>query len=139
MTTGAIAGSGIVGRDGELAAIALCAADAAAGRARVVWVEGEARAGKTALLRAALNALPEGFTVLRAADGELPAPRSLALTTVTRLAELRPDARALAAPAGWFIHEFTTITDIAPKIPLTAMGTPPHQCAHPESRRQPHR
>ena len=34
---------------------------------------------------------------LTAADGELPAPRSLALTTVTRLTELRSDARALAA------------------------------------------
>ena len=42
-------------------------------------------------------------------------------------------------PPGWFIHEFTAITDIAPKIPDSAIGTPDHQCAQPASRRQPHR
>ena len=42
-------------------------------------------------------------------------------------------------PPGWFIHALTAITDIAPRIPLTAMGTPDHQCAQPGSRRQPHR
>ena len=34
-------------------------------------------------------------------------------------------------PPGWFIHEFTAITDIAPKIPLTAIGTPVQKCAQP--------
>ena len=42
-------------------------------------------------------------------------------------------------PPGVFIHELTAMTDIAPKIPLTAIGTPDHQCAQPGSRRQPHR
>src|ERR1700747_709883 len=42
-------------------------------------------------------------------------------------------------PPGWFIHEFTAITDIAPKMPDTAIGTPDHQCAPPGSRCQPHR
>jgi hypothetical protein len=30
-------------------------------------------------------------------------------------------------PPGWFIHELTAITDIAPRMPLTAIGTPDHQ------------
>ena len=42
-------------------------------------------------------------------------------------------------PPGWFIHELTAITDIAPKMPLTAIGTPVHQCAQPGRRRQPYR
>ena len=42
-------------------------------------------------------------------------------------------------PPGWFIHELTAITDIAPKMPLTAIGTPVHQWAQPGSRRQPYR
>lgn len=71
MTTGAIADSGIVGRDDDLAAISSAVADAVAGRAWVVWVEGEAGSGKTALLRAVLDALPEGFAVLRAEADEL--------------------------------------------------------------------
>ena len=62
---------GIVGRGDELAAIASIAGDAAAGRARFAWIEGEAGSGKTALLRAALSALPEGFTVLAAEADEL--------------------------------------------------------------------
>jgi DNA-binding CsgD family transcriptional regulator len=73
MTTGRIADSGIVGREDELAAVASSVAGAAAGRAWVVWIEGEAGSGKTALLRAALDALPDGFTVLRAEADELAA------------------------------------------------------------------
>ena len=42
-------------------------------------------------------------------------------------------------PPGWFIHALTAITDIAPKMPLSAIGTPVHQCAQPRSRRQPYR
>jgi hypothetical protein len=42
-------------------------------------------------------------------------------------------------PPGVFIHELTAITDIAPKIPLTAIGTPDQKCAQPLSHRQPHR
>jgi len=65
------AGSGIVGRGDELAAIAAIAGDAATGHARVVWIEGQAGSGKTALLRAALGALPQGFTLLAAEADEL--------------------------------------------------------------------
>ena len=42
-------------------------------------------------------------------------------------------------PPGWFIHELTAITDIAPKMPLTAIGTPVQKCAQPGRRRQPYR
>jgi len=65
------AAPGIVGRGDELAAIASIAGDAAAGRPWVAWIQGEAGSGKTALLRAALSALPEGFTVLTAEADEL--------------------------------------------------------------------
>ena len=65
------AAHGIVGRGDELAAIASIAGDAVAGRAWVAWIQGVAGSGKTALLRAALSALPEGFTVLAAEADEL--------------------------------------------------------------------
>jgi DNA-binding CsgD family transcriptional regulator len=65
------AAPGIVGRGDELAAIASIAGDAAAGRAWVAWIQGEAGSGKTALVRAALGALPAGFTVLTAEADEL--------------------------------------------------------------------
>jgi len=64
---------GFVGRAEERAAIAARAADAAQGRPWVVWIEGVAGAGKTALLRAALAALQPGFAVLRAEASELAA------------------------------------------------------------------
>ncbi len=60
-----------VGRDAQLSALRACAEDAAAGRARVVWIEGEAGAGKTALLDRAVEGLPAGFTVQRAEADEL--------------------------------------------------------------------
>src|SRR5690242_19806268 len=60
-----------VGRDAQLAALRTCAEDAAGRRARVVWVEGEAGAGKTALLDRAVDALPPEFAVLRAEADEL--------------------------------------------------------------------
>jgi hypothetical protein len=34
------------------------------------------------------------------------------------------------SPPGWFIHEFTSFTDIAPQTPLAVIGSPPHQGAH---------
>jgi DNA-binding CsgD family transcriptional regulator len=69
-------GSGVaaqvfVGRDAELDAMLACAAEAAGGRARVVWVEGEAGEGKTTLVRQVLGRLPDGFTVVRAEADEL--------------------------------------------------------------------
>jgi predicted ATPase len=45
----------VVGRDAELLRIAGLARDAAAGRGRLVLIEGEPGIGKTLLLRAALN------------------------------------------------------------------------------------
>ena len=55
-----------VGRDEELALVAACAEDAAAGRSRLVWVEGEAGSGKTSLLSQATRSLPAGFRMSRA-------------------------------------------------------------------------
>ena len=60
-----------VGRDAELAAVAACVEAAVAGQAQVVWIEGAAGSGKTALLRAALARLPAGCQVLRAEADEL--------------------------------------------------------------------
>jgi hypothetical protein len=34
-----------------------------------------------------------------------------------------------AWPPGWFIHEFTAIMTMAPKMPLAAIGTPVQKCA----------
>jgi DNA-binding CsgD family transcriptional regulator len=82
---------GFVGRAEELAAIAARAADASHGRPSVVWIDGAPGAGKTALLRAAVAALPPGFAVLRAEAGELAA--DIAFDLVSQLAEV-----AAAAP-----------------------------------------
>ena len=60
-----------VGRGEELAAIASCADSAAAGRARVVWIEGAAGSGKTALLRECMTRLSPAFRLLRAEADEL--------------------------------------------------------------------
>ncbi len=64
-------GGVFVGRAQELALIAACVQEAAAGRCRLVWVEGEAGSGKTSLISQALLALPVGFQVLRAQADEL--------------------------------------------------------------------
>ena len=58
-----------VGRNEELAVMASCA-QAAANQAQVVWIEGDAGAGKTALVQEALARLPPTFSVLRAASDE---------------------------------------------------------------------
>lgn len=54
-----------VGRRDEVAALDELASDVMAGTPRVVWIEGPAGAGKTALLRA-VDASLQGFTVARA-------------------------------------------------------------------------
>jgi hypothetical protein len=41
--------------------------------------------------------------------------------------------------AGRFRLRSLAITDIAPKMPLTAIGTPVQKCAQPGRRRQPYR
>jgi tetratricopeptide (TPR) repeat protein len=68
---GVVGDLGFVGRVEELAAIAARAADASHGRPSVVWIDGAPGAGKTALLRAAVAALPPGFAVLQAEAAEL--------------------------------------------------------------------
>ena len=80
-----------VGRAAQLAALRSGAEDAAGGRARVVWIEGEAGAGKTALLDRATDALPPAFTVLRAEADELGADVAFGLVE-----QLAP--RTAAAP-----------------------------------------
>jgi DNA-binding CsgD family transcriptional regulator len=68
------AGEGVfVGRRNELAVMAECARRAAGGVAQVVWLEGDAGVGKTALLRQALQELPREFSVVRAEADELSA------------------------------------------------------------------
>jgi hypothetical protein len=74
---GGVAVAGVlVGRAGELAAIVARARQASGGRPGVVWIEGEAGAGKTALLRAAVAVLAGEFQVLRAQADELAADMS---------------------------------------------------------------
>ena len=55
-----------VGRAGELSVIAASAQAAMTGRPWLVWVEGVAGSGKTALLRKALAGLPNEFVYVRA-------------------------------------------------------------------------
>ena len=57
-----------VGRDDELAALAAALADAAAGGPQIVWIEGEAGIGKTALLRRFLTRTPAGSRLLVSGD-----------------------------------------------------------------------
>src|SRR5580693_10544518 len=72
-SVGVAGAGGLVGRGGELAAIVARAGEAASGRPGVVWIEGEAGAGKTSLLRAAVAALAADFRVVRAHADELAA------------------------------------------------------------------
>lgn len=60
-----------VGRDAELAAVTASVHAAVAGQAQVVWIEGGAGSGKTALLREVLARLPAACQVLRAEADEL--------------------------------------------------------------------
>lgn len=86
MRSGVVGDLGFVGRAEELAAISDRAAAAARGRPSVVWIDGAPGAGKTALLRAAVAALPPGFAVLRAEAGELAA--DVPLDVVSQLGEV---------------------------------------------------
>ena len=60
-----------MGREAELTAIAHGIAAAADGQAGVVWVEGDAGYGKTALVRHVIASLPPEFVVLSAEADEL--------------------------------------------------------------------
>ena len=66
-----LSGGDFVARAHELAVISACAEAAMARRPGVVWVEGEAGSGKTALVRQAVKALPSGFSVLKGQADEL--------------------------------------------------------------------
>ena len=93
---------GFVGRVDELAALQACAADAVAGQAWVVWVEGAAGAGKTALVDQALESWAEDFTVLRAEADEQ--ATEIPLEVVGQLADLEPStpfAAGLELVARW--------------------------------------
>ena len=71
-----------VGRDDELAKIMSCVEAAGGGRAQMVWIEGDAGSGKTAVVRRVVEALPSGFSVLRAEADEL--SRDVALGVVSQ-------------------------------------------------------
>ena len=66
-----LSGDDFVARAQELSIISASAEAAKARRPGVVWVEGEAGSGKTALVRQAVKALPAGFSVLKAQADEL--------------------------------------------------------------------
>lgn len=84
-----------VGRLAERTAIAACAEQAIRGRASVVWIEGEAGSGKTALVRQVVDSLPPDFTVVRSESDELTAQTPLAAA-----AQLGPLRSAEPFPAG---------------------------------------
>ena len=84
-------GMTFVGRAAQLAALRCAPRTRRPDRARVVWIEGEAGAGKTALLDRATDALPPAFAVVRAEADELGA--DVAFGLVEQLA-----ARTAAAP-----------------------------------------
>jgi DNA-binding CsgD family transcriptional regulator len=60
-----------VGRDAELTTISQRLAAAAEGHAGVVWIEGDAGFGKTALVRRVIGTLPSDFVVMSAEADEL--------------------------------------------------------------------
>jgi DNA-binding CsgD family transcriptional regulator len=60
-----------VGRDAELTTISERLAAAAEGHAGVVWIEGDAGFGKTALVRRILRTLPDDFVVISAEADEI--------------------------------------------------------------------
>ena len=60
-----------MGRDAELTAISQCVTAAAEGHAGVVWIEGDAGFGKTALVRRVVGTLPSDFVVISAESDEL--------------------------------------------------------------------
>jgi DNA-binding CsgD family transcriptional regulator/tetratricopeptide (TPR) repeat protein len=84
--SGVVGDLGFVGRVEELSAIAARAADASHGRPSLVWIDGAPGAGKTALLRAAVAALPPGFAVLQAEAAELAA--EIPFDVVSQLGEV---------------------------------------------------
>ena len=70
-----------VGRRAELAAIAASTDAAEGGRMQVVWIEGEAGSGKTALVREALHGVGDRFTTLWSEADELSMDASYSLVS----------------------------------------------------------
>ncbi len=74
-----VPGPVLVGRTAERAGVRECVAGVQDGRPILVWVEGEAGSGKSALVDALIGDLPPEFGVLRAEADELDADEPLAL------------------------------------------------------------
>jgi DNA-binding NarL/FixJ family response regulator len=70
-----------VGRDAELTAISERLAAAAEGHAGVVWIEGDAGFGKTALVRRIIATLPDDFVVMSAEADELAREQPFGVTS----------------------------------------------------------
>jgi DNA-binding CsgD family transcriptional regulator len=73
LSEGGLRVDAFIGRAQELAIIAASVEAAMSRRPGVVWVEGEAGSGKTALAREAVRTLPASFSVVRAQADELAA------------------------------------------------------------------
>ncbi len=84
-----------VGRLEELALVSASATSVLEGVARLVWIEGEAGAGKTAFARRAVGRLPPAFSVLRADADEFACDEPMAVA-----AQLGVTARRGAFAAG---------------------------------------
>lgn len=84
-----------VGRGAELAAVGQSVRAAAGGTARVVWIEGDAGSGKTALARRIVADLPRDYQLVQAEADELAADEWLAVA-----AQLGPLTAASAFAAG---------------------------------------
>ena len=101
---------GFIGRAPELAVVAASAEAAAARRPSVIWVEGEAGSGKTALAHQAVKALPAGFSVVRAMADELAA--DVAYELVTQLGAVDADRPFVAAMS--LLRAWSTAQDSGP-------------------------
>ena len=86
---------GFVGRETELARIDAAVAAVANGTSELVWIEGEAGAGKSSLLETAVQRLPTDFAVMRAEADEFAAESPYSL--VGQLATVRAESTMAAA------------------------------------------
>ena len=110
LSEGGLIVDGFIGRAQELAVVAASAEAAAARRPSVVWVEGEAGSGKTALARQAVKALPAGFSVVRAQADELAA--DIAYELATQLGAVDADGPFVAGMS--LLRAWSTAQDSGP-------------------------
>jgi DNA-binding CsgD family transcriptional regulator len=110
LTEGGLIVDGFIGRAQELAVVAASADAAAARQPRVVWVEGEAGSGKTALARQAVKALPDGFSLVRAQADELAA--DIAYELATQLGAVDADGPFVAGMS--LLRAWSTAQDRGP-------------------------